>query len=208
MVTLEEVLVHPLFLLLIGAGVTSLLIPWFTKRWENRKKELEIKMDIVSKMTEIITYQRATALHAMQRKNKITDAEKEAYIEKSKKWYVESSLIGSKLQTYFPELEIRILWEDYYARALSAYCDAASLYYSKDPTKEDNTEDKKAFIDIMGRVRDYLSFNVATKEPIIPITDQLSRKSVHDALKQADLLIYRRGDKIVSDVLKLKIKVF
>jgi hypothetical protein len=43
MVTLEEVLVHPLFLLLIGAGVSSLLIPWFTNKWQDHRKKLEIE---------------------------------------------------------------------------------------------------------------------------------------------------------------------
>jgi hypothetical protein len=61
MVTFDEILVHPLFLLLTGAGLTGALIPWFTKRWENRmraleieaeerRKELEIKVDIASSL--------------------------------------------------------------------------------------------------------------------------------------------------------------
>ena len=54
MATFEESFLYPLILLLVGAGITSLLIPWFTKRWEDRKKELEIKVDIASRMAEAI----------------------------------------------------------------------------------------------------------------------------------------------------------
>src|SRR5215216_2465278 len=57
MATFEESFLYPLVLLLIGAGLTSLLIPWFTKRWEDRKKELEIKVDIASKIAEVMAFQ-------------------------------------------------------------------------------------------------------------------------------------------------------
>lgn len=54
MVTLEEILVHPITLLLIGAGVSSLLIPWFTNKWQDHRKELEIRVDIASKIAESV----------------------------------------------------------------------------------------------------------------------------------------------------------
>jgi hypothetical protein len=55
MVTLEQIFgifEHPLTLLLIGAGLSSLLIPWFTNRWQDHRKKLEIKVDIASKMAQ------------------------------------------------------------------------------------------------------------------------------------------------------------
>jgi hypothetical protein len=50
MATFEEVLVHPLFLLLIGAGISGGLVTWLTRWLENRRKELEIKVDIASSL--------------------------------------------------------------------------------------------------------------------------------------------------------------
>jgi hypothetical protein len=72
MASFEESFLYLLILLLVGAGVTSQLIPRFTKRWEDRRKEREIevedcrkevdiKVDITSKMAEAIAHQMASA---------------------------------------------------------------------------------------------------------------------------------------------------
>jgi hypothetical protein len=56
MVTLEEIpvfLEHPLFLLVIGGVISVGLGTWLTNRWQNHRKELEVKVDIVSKMLEV-----------------------------------------------------------------------------------------------------------------------------------------------------------
>lgn len=49
---------NPLVLLAAGAIATSLIFPYVTRRWEDRKKTLEIKVKIITKMTETV----ATAL--------------------------------------------------------------------------------------------------------------------------------------------------
>jgi len=42
---------HPLFLLVIGAIISSIIIPVYTNQWQNYQKELEIK----SKLAEEIS---------------------------------------------------------------------------------------------------------------------------------------------------------
>jgi len=54
MATFEETFVYPLILLLIGAGVSGVLVAWLTNRWQNHRKELEIKVDIASKIAEAV----------------------------------------------------------------------------------------------------------------------------------------------------------
>jgi hypothetical protein len=46
MVTIEEILVHPITLLLIGAGVSSVLIPWFTNKSTFRPPPSYVMIDI------------------------------------------------------------------------------------------------------------------------------------------------------------------
>src|SRR5687768_13752561 len=126
MVTLEEILVHPITLLLIGAGVTSLLIPWFTKRWEDRKKELEIKVDIVSKMTEVRANVLAEASIEIELLKE--DVEKEKVYENLRKWYGEVNIIRSKLQSYYGDTELAKTWFDYWY-AIDNYYLASINYF-------------------------------------------------------------------------------
>jgi hypothetical protein len=82
MATFEESFLYPLILLLVGAGVSGVLVAWLTNRWqdrrterenkledcrkkreievENNRKRLEIKVDIASKIAEALAYQIAT----------------------------------------------------------------------------------------------------------------------------------------------------
>jgi hypothetical protein len=74
-------------LLLVSTFVTSILIqPWLTKRWEDYKKELEIKADIASKMSEAIAYQLASSIASTSRQKKEnTVAEADDHFEDIKK---------------------------------------------------------------------------------------------------------------------------
>jgi hypothetical protein len=88
MVTLEEIFGHPLNLLLIRAGVSSLVIPWVTNKWQDNRKKLEIMVDIVSQMPEEILYQLGSVIGSIDmRKQEFTDAEKYAFWENERKWF-------------------------------------------------------------------------------------------------------------------------
>ena len=49
-----ELLKHPLIVLLVGALISGLLIPAFTRRWQNYQKALEIKTQLVSDLSKSI----------------------------------------------------------------------------------------------------------------------------------------------------------
>jgi hypothetical protein len=98
MATIEEIIGHPLTLLLIGASVSSLLIPWFTNKWQDHRKKLDIKIELVSKMTEDISYQIGNATMSLWlKKQEFTDAEKDTFWEKEKKSFINASVIRSRL---------------------------------------------------------------------------------------------------------------
>jgi hypothetical protein len=88
MVTLEEIFGHPLTLLLIGAGVSSLVISWVTNKWQDHRKKLEIMVDIVSQMTEEILYQLGSVIGSIDmKKQEFTDSEKYAFWENERKGF-------------------------------------------------------------------------------------------------------------------------
>src|SRR5215203_4804214 len=120
----EEDFVYPLILLLVTVGLSGGLVTWLT-HWldnrrrtqqnavedrrqerefavENHRKELEIKVDIVSKMAEVIANHRANAFIIVNRKvETFNDDQKNTYYQYLKERHVESSIISSKLESYF-----------------------------------------------------------------------------------------------------------
>jgi hypothetical protein len=200
MATLEESFVYQLILLLIGAGVSSLLIPWFTNRLQDHKKKLEIKVDIATKISELIAYQVANsgALLTLEERT-FSDVANVAFLENNKKWYIDVKVISSKLESYFPETGIMKRWEEYCSvlTAITRFM-RQSLY--KAPTEEQ----EKSQIFFLEHIKNYFSSN--------PQVDwnRITTEMTFDDVQWANLasLIMRRGDEIIKDILKLPIKVF
>ncbi len=46
---LRRFLTHPLVLIAVGAAVPGLLIPRFTRQWQNHEQELKLKTDLVDR---------------------------------------------------------------------------------------------------------------------------------------------------------------
>jgi hypothetical protein len=70
--------------------------------------------DIVSKMAEALAYQGANAFITVERrKNKFTEDETDTFYEELRKWYVDTAIIGSKLDSYFSEEGLSKRWIDH-----------------------------------------------------------------------------------------------
>ena len=52
---ISQILSHPFSLLIVGAIISSLIIPYYTKSWQDYQKELEIKSDIASDISKTMT---------------------------------------------------------------------------------------------------------------------------------------------------------
>jgi hypothetical protein len=135
MATFEESFVYPLILLGIGAGITigvsNLLIPKFAERSETRKKELEIKVDITSKMAEIMGSAIGPSFFIYLRKKIIsTPAEKEAVDEAVKKIVTDAYKVDAMLTSYSSEEKIIKAWRDYEG-VIVAFRSASSLYFNE-----------------------------------------------------------------------------
>lgn len=206
MVTIEEIsqfLEHPFFLLLAGAGVSSVLIPWFTNRWQDHRKKLEIRADIASKMSEVIAYQMADAAVSMGRKKKsVTDADKATRDENFRKWYVDANIVGSKLESYFSEVGIRRKWE-IYCSILVQYSSASRVFFYEALSEED----KDALKHDLKMMRTYFESVYEDKQPID--WDLFTTKMGFDEhWYDVGEVLMRRGYEIIKDVLKLPIKAF
>jgi hypothetical protein len=209
MATFVESFLYPLILLLIGAGITSILIPWFAKRSENRKKELEIKVDITSKMAEIIGSACFPVIFLTFRKKSIsTSAEKEAAVDAVKKLSADAYKIQIMLASYSSETNIRVKWWDY-VTALIAFQLASILYSYKDLS----ADEKRELEEYLNHIKKYFSDN-----NMIDFSDdnkikweRLTADMPFDSGLWGEVIRKIGGDRgaqIIMDFLESRIKIF
>jgi hypothetical protein len=130
-------------------GVTSLLIPWFTNKWQDRRKQLEIKVDLVSKITEAYGSVSAKVVVSTVRRKPISNVD-----EAVEKFLGDGDIVHSLLRSYYSsEAGITNRWYNF-ASTYFAFADATSLYFVNDPTDDEKSllEDdlnkiKKYFLD-------------------------------------------------------------
>jgi hypothetical protein len=214
MVTLADIpvaLQHPLILLLIGAGVSGLLVAWLTNRWEDRRKEreikvenhrkeLEIKADIASKMSEIMAIQTANTYTSISRKKTtFTEPEKDAAFKDLNRWYIDINVVNSKLQIYFAEPAIKTKWERHCA-ALLDFSNASRNYFLED----NSGEAKKKLKTNLEEIKIHYSDN--KKIDWVRFTTKMD----YDDKLWTDVsnMLGERGEEVIRDVLKLPVKVF
>ena len=105
--TISKVLSHPILLLVTGAIISSLIIPYYTKSWQDYQKELEIKSEIARSIgTNIADYIISGRLVQMPSFMKEIDVTQTAI-----NWEVSISDIKSQIQSYFNDPRISEEWE-------------------------------------------------------------------------------------------------
>src|SRR5688572_17978837 len=102
--------VFPVAVLLSGVLVTGLLIPELTKRRDNRRRAAEIKTQLVSDMSEtVMEFMMAVQFAVL---GAVSQDQKE-YDDAYKSWEKKRSVIGTKLEVYFPQIELGSAWSDF-----------------------------------------------------------------------------------------------
>lgn len=113
-----ELLKHPITVLLVGALISGLLIPAFTRRWQNHQKALEIKTGLVSDLSKSIM----GIVMATQFAHFGAKSQKQADFDQAyRNWEIESAVIGTKLQAYFPDTAIPTEWTAFSALITDFY---------------------------------------------------------------------------------------
>ena len=113
-----DIFSHPLFLLLVGALVSGLLIPWFTSRWQNHQKELELKTQLATDITETVT---AFVLAIQFAELGAVGQSQEDFDAGYRDWEIRNAVISSKLRVYFPDPELRDEWSRFARFATDFY---------------------------------------------------------------------------------------
>jgi hypothetical protein len=199
MATFEESFLYPLVLLLIGAGVSGLLVARLTTRWQDHRKKLEIKVDIASKMSELIADMMSdTVLYSYREYQTIDVTEDKVWQESRKKLVIDANIIRSKLESYFSGADIKHRWEDYFSVLQSFETFSRYLFLVEKPTA-----DKEGILkNIVKDIEIYFSDNEQIN------WDRVTTKSPLNQWFEITDLINKRGDEIIKDVLKLPMKVF
>jgi len=99
------------FLLLIATGAIShYLIPKITKRWQDQQKEIELKTNFISEISEsVLKMILAVQFAEVHSKSQTQEQYSAAYRE----WEIEKAIIGSKIRGYFPNTTLGQDWDEY-----------------------------------------------------------------------------------------------
>jgi hypothetical protein len=136
-------------------GVTSLLIPWFTNKWQDRRKQLEIKVDLVSKITEVYGSVSAKVVVSNVRRKPISNVD-----EAVEKFLGDGDIVHSLLRSYYSSEAVitnRCITNRWYnfASTYFAFADATSLYFVND-----RTDDEKSLLeDDLNKIKKYFLDN-------------------------------------------------
>jgi hypothetical protein len=130
--TLYSVSTNPLVLLLAGAGISGLLIPYFTRRWQDRQEELKIKAELILQFSKAVT-ETIRAIESTEDKS----GEQMLFKQHCRDvWSERIPEIGAQIHTYFQKSRKKIphFWENY-KRLIDQFCKLSLVEDAK--TRED-----------------------------------------------------------------------
>ena len=107
---IKEVLSHPMLLLIAGAVISSLIIPYFTRQWQDHQHELDLKSDLSDQINKAVTNMLTAAtlnLNPGYNKNN-TQRFLSAYID----FQTSKDIIGSKMKLYFSDNQLANKWDN------------------------------------------------------------------------------------------------
>jgi hypothetical protein len=116
---LSDLLRHPFVLAVTTALLAGMIVNGLTRRWQDRQKALEIRTDLVAKMSEsaisaILAVDRAASVLQQPpethdnslRPETLSAPDRKGFLEELRQsrsqWQRESAVLGTKLEVYFP----------------------------------------------------------------------------------------------------------
>ena len=113
---------------LVAAGVSALLVPWITGKWQDHKQQLELRTTLASDMSRaytgvIVTGRFVTGgliYSGSDSSTADTAASQAAWTGALHDWLVESGTIAAQLEGRYPSTPIAIEWRDF-SNAVTTY---------------------------------------------------------------------------------------
>jgi hypothetical protein len=99
---------HPLFLLIIGAVISSIIIPVYSNQWQNYQKELEIK----SKLAEDISTSISNKIINSRLVQVSGYSDNIDYTQSAIDWEISKARISSIIGTYFVDPYVKKQWDE------------------------------------------------------------------------------------------------
>ena len=138
-----EGLRHPLTVAMgaatAGFVLTGLLVPSKARQWQTRQKELDIKIHLVSEMSETVM-SALMARQYLERARAVFSADddlltkyEEEYHGALRQWEVRKAVVGTKLEAYLPRTDMGADWYRLSEKVREA---CASGLRSLDPNKD------------------------------------------------------------------------
>ena len=200
-INFKDLISNQFFLLIVGAVISSLLIPWFFQIWQNQQTELEIKTSLISKISEsVIDLIMATQSVILQNNNQQIYTQTEInrlfdnLNEKYRQWEIESAIINSQLRAYFPNSDVSNLWGSLKIYSNSFSENVTDFYRLSNNAKVNSTspidfgEKRQAILDQMESIIDKIlkakitSFSIGFGETRQILLDQM--ESIKDKIQE------------------------
>jgi hypothetical protein len=114
---------HPLTIAFLAAAFTALFLPLFTRQWQDRQKERELKKSLLEKMSTASTTAVRQGISLVNGQLIAAGGEKEedaqnVYAALRNSWLIQRAGVRSAIITYFPQ--VNSCWYSY-ERALADY---------------------------------------------------------------------------------------
>jgi hypothetical protein len=116
-----------LFLTIVAAGITALLIPWINGKWQDHKQQLELRTALATDMsrayTDVITSERFVAfglVYSAGGKKEQVATNVNAWLTAWHDWLVEAGRLGAQLTARYGVDGIATEWKAY-TPAITAY---------------------------------------------------------------------------------------
>ena len=142
MVTVQEIsqfTSNPLLLLVVGAAITSYIIPKITNRWQEQRKEIEVKIELTTKMSTLIGDLFGNAAKAWSSESGLTQDQIKEALSFIEKWTRKTYATRHQLQAYTRSSKLSKQW-DWYINILRFYLFASLGYFDKSPNSKQSLE--------------------------------------------------------------------
>jgi hypothetical protein len=111
---LKGALSNPMLLLIVGAIISSIIIPYYTRQWQDHQKELELKTNLSDEINKAVSDILVSADYKISAPSNDT-------VAILKNWDIAKAMISSKIKAYFSDIHIAQNWDNLSSAASGLY---------------------------------------------------------------------------------------